>query len=194
MVVFIVILTGCSNEFELQKSVFISDTEYPDLPKYSEWGYNTFGAYYDREVFVSNNKEVPMKVVVTNDTTSFIFQGQKGASEYIDYNNEMSMKFSITDFLPNDYTDLILLNDTIIDLENSDCRVLITINVTSYEATILNGKLEFKRVQKLLVDTKQVEVILSGLFEFQALINDMPISVTNGRFDVGIGKNNFFSY
>ena len=45
-----IILASCSKEFELDKSVFIPDKDYPDLPAYTEWGYNTFGALYDRDL------------------------------------------------------------------------------------------------------------------------------------------------
>ena len=55
-------LTSCKKENELKKSVFIYDPENIDLPEYSEWGYNTFGAYYDREIFVSTDEAVPAKI------------------------------------------------------------------------------------------------------------------------------------
>ena len=44
---------GCSREYNLEQTIFIYDPEFQDLPIYSEWGYNTFGAYYDREAFIS---------------------------------------------------------------------------------------------------------------------------------------------
>jgi len=52
------------------------------LPIYSEWGYNTFGAYYDREIFVSNDISVPAKVSVSNNEMSFILDGQKEHQNY----------------------------------------------------------------------------------------------------------------
>jgi hypothetical protein len=82
----------------------------------------------------------------------------------------------------------------VIDLTNPLCKVLVTIDTTKHEEHILNGILQFKRAQNLIVDKKQIEVILSGYFEFQALVDEEPISITLGRFDVGIGADNFFKY
>jgi len=189
--------TACSDDAELQRSVFISDEDYPNLPAYTEWGYNTFGAYYDRELFIYNVYEVPAKVVNTEGTTSFILNGTRGLYYYYDYNagnNSMSVSFDLIGFLPQAYTDLVVLNDSVIDLMNPDCRVMVTMNGQKYQEEIIGGTLHFKRVQNLLVDKKQVEVILSGTFEYQALNNDVPFSVSQGRFDVAVGKDNFYRY
>ncbi|HEY4788411.1 MAG TPA: hypothetical protein VIH57_20305 [Bacteroidales bacterium] len=190
------VFAGCKKETELQKSVFINDPENPDLPEYSEWGYNTFGAYYDRVPFISNDNEVPAKVIVTNNVMSFALTGQKGGNTYY-YGNDygsMSITFKISGFLPQDYNQLITLNDTILDLKNSAYQVVVSMDTNQYTATILSGQLQFKRVQNLLVDTKQVEVILSGYFDFKALIKNSPITVSSGRFDVGIDTDNFYVY
>ena len=45
-----------------------------------------------------------------------------------------------------------------------------------------------------MVDKQQYEIILSGVFDFQALINNEPTSISMGRFDVGIANDNFFKY
>ena len=50
------------------------------------------------------------------------------------------------------------------------------------------------RAQHLLVDEVPQEVILSGVFEFQAMVNGMPVTVSEGRFDVGVDESNFFKY
>jgi hypothetical protein len=71
---------------------------------------------------------------------------------------------------------------------------MVTMNGQKYQEEIIGGTLHFKRVQNLLVDKKQVEVILSGTFEYQALMNDVPFSVSEGRFDVAVGKDNFYRY
>ena len=44
------LLFGCYNEkdFELNQSVFIEDSLYPNF-NILEWGYNTFGVYIDRK-------------------------------------------------------------------------------------------------------------------------------------------------
>jgi hypothetical protein len=64
----------------------------------------------------------------------------------------------------------------------------------TFEVEVLQGKLEFKKARQLMVDTDQIEVILSGYFAFLALVDGEPVSVTDGRFDVGIGEDNFFKY
>lgn len=187
---------GCKKDNELKKSVFIEDSESPDLPQYSEWGYNTFGAYYDREAFVSNNKEVPAKFIVTKNITSFVLTGQEGT--YSDYSGnsdtKMSMTFKISGFLPQNYKELMTLNDTTLDLKDSSYQVLVTIGTINDTATILEGELIFKRAQNLIVDTKPEEVILSGYFGFKALIKNVPITISEGRFDVGISSDNFYNY
>jgi hypothetical protein len=190
----IAFLGGCSKENELKKSVFINDPELTDLPAYSEWGYNTFGAYYDREIFTSNNKAVPVKVVVTNNTMSFILDGQKGSQYSYGDDKDMSIVFNLSGFTPTQYTDLLVLDDSIIDLKNPVNQVKISVDTINYKVDILSGELTFKRAQNLIVDKKQIEVILSGYFEFKALINDKPMTISDGRFDVGISNDNFYNY
>jgi hypothetical protein len=191
----IILIAGCSKENELKKSVLIYDSEYTDLPAYSEWGYNTFGAYYDREVFISNNVTVPAKIIVSKGAMSFVLGGQNGITNYYyDPFKKMTMTFELAWFTPHDYTNLIVLNDTILDLTNSAIKVFASIDTTEYSAAILSGALTFKRAQNLKVDKVQIEVILSGYFEFKALIQGKPVTVSNGRFDVGIGPENFYNY
>lgn len=187
-------MMGCKKETELKKSVFISDPESPDLPIYSEWGYNTFGAYYERAPFVSNNSDIPVKVIVTNNLTSFVFAGSKDDGSYSG-GDKLSITFQISNFLPQEYQQLMTLNDSTLDLKNPAYKVFITTNNSVKDtATILSGSLYFKRLQNLIVDTKQIEVIMSGYFEFKALIKNNPVSISEGRFDVGIGSDNFYVY
>jgi len=189
----IFLFASCKKENELKKSVMVYDSELTDLPAYSEWGYNTFGAYYDREVFISNEK-TPAKIIFSNNLMSFVLDGQKGTSSY-NYNfDEMSITFKISGFIPDDYKNLTILNDTTFDLKNPAYQVLVTINNTEYTANILSGELYFRRAQNLFVDKKQVEVILSGYFDFKALINNEPVTISDGRFDVGINDDNFYIY
>lgn len=191
----LILFASCSKETELKKSVFIPDDVYPDLPAYTEWGYNTFGAFYDRELFVYNDNTVPVKVINTSGKTSFTLKGEKSSASYSSYDySDMSMSFDLYGFSPESYTDLLALNDTLINLTDTLCKVSVLIGASNYEAEILNGTLEFKRAQNLLVDKKQIEVILSGIFEFQAIIDGEPVSITLGRFDVGVGPDNFFKY
>ena len=185
-------LTSCMKENELKKSVFIYDPENIDLPEYTEWGYNTFGAYYDRETFVSNNELVPAKIIVSDTSFSFLLDGQKGSYNYYSGYSEMLITFTLSGFMPVHYADLALLNDSVIDLTNSSCYVFISMDTVKYEADILEGELNFNRVQILKVDQQQVEAILSGYFDFKAIINNKPVTISDGRFDVGIGSDNFY--
>lgn len=195
LLVIFIIFAGCSKETELKKSVFIPDDDYPDLPAYTEWGYNTFGAFYDRELFIYNDNTVPVKVINNGLKTSFILKGEKSSASYYSYNySDMSMSFDLYGFSPESFSDLLALNDTVINLTDTLCQVSVLIDNDKYEANILNGALEFKRAQNLLVDKKQIEVILSGIFEFQAIIDGEPVSITLGRFDVGVSPDNFFKY
>lgn len=181
----------CTKDTDLKRSEFRQDLEFPELPEYSEWGYNTFGAYYDRQAFISNNEQVPVKVISTSNVISFTFKGQLG--KYASATNSLSLVIALSGVNITNYSDLILFNGTFVNLASSTCQVTIFINNVAYAAQILNGTIEFKRVQNLFVDKKQEEVILSGVFDFQAIINSQPITFSEGRFDVGIGKDNFFS-
>jgi len=177
-------------EYDLRESVYIEDVEYKGLPQYSEWGYNTFGAYYDREVFISNNLEVPVKLFVNNGKSSFIFHGQKGANG----GKDMIVTFNFDNYLPTQYTDLLVLNDSILDLKTPNCSITIEIDGKSEPCQVINGYIHFKRVQDLFVDGEHRQVILSGRFEFQVLMDNYPIAISDGRFDVGIGYANFFVF
>ena len=193
--IFLLLFAACSDDeadLALEQSVFIADPEYPGLPQYSEWGYNTFGAYYDREVFVSNDINIPLKVLVTTDTTIFVFKGQKGSTSYYSGNDEMMVRFIVPNLYPRKYTDLLVLNDSVLGIQDLDCKVEIYIDGDMVQATILDGYWDFNRVQRLVVDGEQVELILSGYFFFQAIINAEPISISHGRFDVGLGASNFY--
>jgi hypothetical protein len=186
------VVLSCSKDYDLQKSIFIPDKSFPDLPAYSEWGYNTFGAYFDRDLFIYNDYDVPVKVINTEGKTSFILRGQKGNSNY--YAENMSVSFDLYGFNPSSYQELVLLDDSVIDLTSPLCKVIITIDTIKTETQILNGNLTFKRIQNLMVDKQNAEVIVSGTFEFQTFYKGEPVSLTNGRFDVGVGNDNFFKY
>ena len=77
-IIVLLLVFACSSDTALKKSIYIPDEEFPELPKYSEWGYNTFGAYYDRQAFTSTSEDVPVKVINKAGKTSFVFAGRKG--------------------------------------------------------------------------------------------------------------------
>jgi len=175
---------ACDDESTLEGSLYVPDYENPGLPKYSELGYNTFGAYYDRQSFRSSTV-VPVKVIVTEGVTSFTLIG------YME-SHEVSLSIEMADFLPDDFTDLLELHNTTLDLTDESYTVIIENDGVEQEAEILNGTFHFKRTQNLVVDKELFGVILSGTFEFQAIIDGEPITVSNGRFDVSVNENNFY--
>ncbi len=187
LLLLIIIMFGCA-ENELRQSIFIPDPADPSLPAYSEWGYNTFGAYYDREIIISTNFAVPVKAISESNVFSFEFYGEHRKS--LQDGNPITIRFTLPDFHPASYIDLANLHATTFDL-TSAAKVSIDNN---QNVQVLSGQLQFKRVQSLLVDRKPEQVILSGYFDFKIVIDDTPVSVSGGRFDVGIGPNDFYNY
>jgi len=190
------VLNAC-DEYDLAETEFIEDETFSGLPIYSEWGYNTFGAYFDRMPFISAGGIV-FKTIYQSDTTTMMFIGEKASyksSDYEYYYDYSSMKMTVS--FPNlsitDLSDFLILNDTVIDLIESSCEVQIMYNETSYPTSVINGTIQFKRSQNLYVDGSFREIILSGYFDLQLYINEEPVSITNGRFDLGIDHSNFFN-
>jgi hypothetical protein len=188
-----IILSSCNSDNDLKRSVFIPDQDAPQLPIYSESGFNTFGAYYDRNPIVSNNTDLPLKIIVNEGTTNFVFKGQRG-SGYYNYGGPVTITLRIARYDPTTYHDLQSLSGKTVDVTNSDIEVSYEEAGVASNIQLLNGKFEFKRAQDLLVDKKPTELILSGVFEFQMLVNGEPVSVSEGRFDIGVGSYNFFKY
>ena len=194
----LLIASSCSDEANLRTSVFVPDDEYPDLPAYTEWGYNSFGAYWEREIFRFIDYKIPAKMINTGGRTSFVLYGSKSTYGYYHYDyrdmDEMSLSFDFYSFDPQVYTDLIWLNDLTIDLAGPTIAVRAKIDSVDYDLDILSGKIVFRRAQNLYVDKELYEVILSGTFEFQALVEGEPVSVSLGRFDIGMTGDNFYRY
>jgi hypothetical protein len=178
---------GCVIDDDLHRTIFIRDKQYRDLPKYSEWGYNTFGAFMNDDVFVSGDDYWYPASISTSDTSMTIsFHGEKRSKEMD--TTDMTLSFVIPRYSPRDARYLLSLNDEVFDLINSSSTVLIMSDTTIFPVTISSGELRFTRVQNLLVDNNPEETILSGTFEFQGLMNGDPVSVSNGRFDVGVSS------
>ena len=85
-----------------------------------------------------------------------------------------------------------LLHEQVFDLTDDKYSISIEDAYATHTVELLNGTFEFKRAQYLLVDGQPQEVILSGVFEFQVTIDGEPVSISEGRFDVGVGSYNFF--
>lgn len=191
--VFILIFLSACLESDLQRSIFFEDPEFPGLPKYSEWGYNTFGAYFDGQPFISNNAETPITVVDQNENTSFRFSGQRGLSNF-GTGESFSISFTLAEMHPETYEDLVVLHNSSWNLANENVEVIVIEGHSRDTLDVLNGSLTFRRAQYLIVDQKAEEVILSGVFEFQAVRQGVLVTVSNGRFDVGVDDDNFSGY
>lgn len=180
--------TSCeSSDLELSKSVFVEDDDYPGLPEYSEWGYNTFGMYIDRGVFVSSENVFPVKIIVNPDTFNITFNGNYKSGQ-------ASLRISLIGYAPTDYPELIELNDSVIDLKATNCIVSLKYAGETTVLKIIGGSLTFKRVQNLYIDKEFAKTILSGRIEFKTFMDNEPVAITNGRFDLGVGYENFYYY
>jgi len=182
------LLFSCSemDDYELSETVFIEDPYFPGLPIYSEWGYNSFGAYIDRVEFISTNHELSSKIIIENDTLMMIMRGE--------YRNETTdLVFYIPNITYDTYDDLLALDATSFDLNNPGIVVeLKQGNTPALKLELIDGTFSIKRAQYLFVDEEPRRVILSGVFKFQTFLNDEPITVSNGRFDLGYNYDNFY--
>jgi hypothetical protein len=188
-IVSVAITLSCSNQTELSDSIYIPDSENPELPAYTEWGYNTFGAFFDRSVFKYSASEIPLKVTVENKELAFIFQGIEGNYS----GNYMALRFILSSSDVKAYQDLLVFNDTIIDLTGNNVKVEIILNENVENLDISEGKLNFKRSQKVFVDDLEKEIILSGYFNLKYIKNKIPSTMSDGRFDFGVNNENFYN-
>ncbi|HOG04852.1 MAG: hypothetical protein ACOX7E_05630 [Paludibacter sp.] len=183
------ITSSCAyDSYELSKTVFIPDYENPGLPIYSEWGYNTFGMYIDRSTFVSTDHILPSKIIVNPDTFNIRLSGFYQSVS-------TTLTISVIGYAPRDYPDLISLNDSTINLKEDNC--IITLGKKSEKAVklpIIDGYITFKKAQNLYVDNELSKTILSGTIQFRTFFDGEPVAITNGRFDLGIGYENFYYY
>lgn len=182
------LLPSCEmDHYDLSGTVFIEDPYYPGLPEDSEWGYNTFGAYIDREPFVSTGNGLPAKVIVNNDTIHLILRGRLGGQD-------VDLTFSFKGFSPESNYDLTVLNGTVIDLEESGRAVTLKIEDETYILDLIEGELNINKVQRLYVDEELSRTIMSGYFQLKTFLHDEPIAISQGRFDLGIGYENFYNF
>jgi hypothetical protein len=92
------------------------------------------------------------------------------------------------------YQDLMQLDKMKIDLSSYNCTVKMVQDDQETTLDGVSGKLYFKRAQLLSIDDQMNRIILSGTFDLQLLKDGFPVTISNGRFDVGITKKVFFSY
>ena len=188
LILFIGILFGACSRDEMDRTIFIPDEKDNKLPAYTEWGYNSFGAEYERDYFLASNEIVPCKIMYKDNKLHFYLSG------VIRDGKEMTLIFSFPLNKINEISDLLQLNNQKINLSNEDCTVSVFQYNNEIVLDVINGELYFKRAQLLNIDDEINRVILSGVFELRFLQNGFPSTISNGRFDLGITKNVFYSY
>lgn len=186
-ILFIALTLSCTRQTDLSDSVYIYDSEYPDLPAYSEWGYNTFGANYDRSVFTFSPDKIPLKITLSENKLSFIFQGIDANYS----NNNLALRFILTNSNVNIYQDLLVYNDTIIKLDSEAITVEMIYDGSAKIIDIIEGELHFKKCRKLFIDDIENEIIMSGYFNLKFIVNNIPSNMSEGRFDFGVNNGNF---
>ena len=185
----IILLFLCSCESDLlEKTIFIPDENDGNLPAYTEWGYNSFGAKYERSYFIATNKIVPCKITYQNGILNFSLIGRTGLGYYSNHydNGEMTLTFSFPCDSMKEYKDLMVLHKKEYNLADESFELKITQNNETEILTIISGHLAFKRAQLLRVDDQENRVILSGTFDARFLRNLIPEVMSDGRFDLGI--------
>ena len=180
-----VLLSSCSKDV-MDRTIFIPDERDRELPAYTEWGYNSFGAEYERDYFLVSNQIDPCKIVYNNSQLQFSLHGT-------DHFGKMTLVFTFPCQEAKDFKDLMQLQGEKIDLSDSLCTVKILHDNIESVIDVLEGELYFKRAQLLSIDEKVNRVILSGTFELRFMKGEFPSYISNGRFDLGITKNVFYS-
>ncbi len=186
----VALLVSCDSSSELSDSIYVPDPIFDELPAYTEWGYNTFGANYERSIFIYTNHNIPLKVTVKDDSLSFIFQGRSELNLGDEY---MALRFTLPDTMVQVYQDLMVFDDSIIDLSTGNLSVALINESGSRYLDIPSGELHFRRAQRVYVDDEEREVILSGTFYLQFLNGSIPLSMSDGRFDCGINALNLYN-
>ena len=190
----IILSSSCSRESQMDRTIFVPDENDSELPAYTEWGYNSFGAIYDlRNYFVVSSSIVPCKILYKDELLRFSLSGILKGRHYSE-SEKITLSFNFPLEKPMQYTDLLVLNNVEIDLSSANCVVKIIHEKNEQTLEIVDGFLHFKRAQLLCIDDDYNRIILSGTFELRFLENDFPTSISEGRFDLGITKNLFYAY
>jgi hypothetical protein len=79
-------------------------------------------------------------------------------------------------------------------LNTSDFEVYLNNGGIPTKLTNVRGTLTFQRVQRVLVDRKYTEMILSGYFDLSGSANGSTIRINDGRFDIGVKDSYNFIY
>ena len=182
ILIFSLLLLSCKKN-DMDKTIFIPDEDDPILPAYTEWGYNSFGAEYERDYFLVSHKIVPNKITYSNQQLQFLLHGTTNYT-----GKEMKLLFVFNSEQISELEDFRKLHQKEIDLSTNEC----TVKIDNTVLEVTEGKLHFKRVQLLIIDNEPMErVILSGTFDLNFMQKGFQTSISNGRFDLGITKKNF---
>ena len=181
----------------MDRTIFIPDSMDSNLPAYTEWGYNSFGAIYDnRTYFIVSNNVTPCKILYKDGFLHFALSGvlQAKTSSYSATKETMMLSFIFPEENIMQISDIITFNNKLIHLADENCTVKMIRNENERTLKIVTGILHFKRAQLLYIDDIPNRVILSGVFELRFLENEFPTIISDGRFDVGINDNVFYAY
>ena len=187
-----ILFSSCSVE-QIDKTIFIPDETDPSLPAYTEWGYNTFGAVYgSRNYFLVSEQIAPCHITYKDNLLHFSLSGILIGDDVM--YDEITLSFNFPSDRPIKYADLLILNNRQYDLVAfGDCIVKMTRSGRDEKTlNVVSGNLYFKRAQLLLIDDVPDRIILSGTFELSFLENGSSVSISKGRFDMGI--NNIYAY
>jgi hypothetical protein len=182
------LLSSCYQDDGLDNTILVPDENDPNLPAYTEWGYNSFGVRYERRYFTSTTSTTPCKVRYKNDSLAFTLQGA------LDYYDEASLTFTFPAPPITTLTELSFLNGKNIDLASEALVVLTTQNSDTLQ--VREGTLYFQRFQEVYVDGEFRHIVLSGRFEFGILHTNpdgstIPETFKNGRFDLSVSPIDF---
>ena len=185
----ILLLASCATTDEMEQTIFVPDEINSELPAYTEWGYNSFGAMYERTYFLAANDIVPCKITIQNGIMTFSLSGRITNNSSWNNRENMTLYFSfpISETIRT-YNDLIVLHQKEIDFSDTSCDIKMNRNSSSTNINVLSGKLHFNRVQLLRINEKDDRAILSGTFDLTFLRNELPEALTKGRFDIGISS------
>ena len=185
-------MTACSKS-DLKETQYIDDPDYPGLPIYSEMGYNTFGAYINEQVFYSIGSNRPFYLVADRENLTMTLYGWHNGS-----NLNMVFTFPIdSTYHLEDYHSLLALDgkNFTIDMVPTSCNVRMEGPYAPNIESIYSGYIRFEKVQQVIVDKTDAEVVVSGKFQFRAFTSDgTRIDVTGGRFDLGVDNANFVNF
>ena len=183
LIVILLLICSCSIVDNFDKYIFIPDKEDPNLPAYTELGYNTFGAKYGNSYFLSSS----------NSSFGVGYHGGildlwlGGRQESNDKTTSMSLTFSFPFSPVYTYQDLVSLTGTSIDLTGASYSLIMRYDYQKEDTlTVSNGHLNFKQARILRIDNIEDRAIISGTFDAQFLRNGLPEVISNGRFDLGI--------